>query len=98
MSAIGQPDNGFGWSTMDSGESNLAVSAMKRTPQKTITGVMAFRRLAGEFKRIPHEVRDVLYFGACVVVRKDQRVPPDLPFEYFFDYFHVSLSSVAMMA
>ena len=61
-------------------------------------GRMAFRRLAGEFKRIPHEVRDVLYFGACVVVRKDQRVPPDLPFEYFFDYFHVSLSSVAMMA
>ena len=40
MSAIGHPESGFGCSTMDSGDRIFAVSAMKRTPQNTITGAV----------------------------------------------------------
>ena len=45
MSAIGQPAEGTGWSTVEAGERILAVSAMKETPQKTMTGAPAFLAL-----------------------------------------------------
>ena len=71
-SAIGQPAFSAGKRTVRSGDRILAVSAMKRTPQKTITGACRLGRGAGQFQGISYEIRDQLYLRALVGVGQDK--------------------------
>ena len=83
VAASEQPAARSGSSTVFAGERIAAVSAMKCTPQKTITSAVVLRRLPREPERVAHHVRDVLHLGTLVVVREDHGVafarrPPDL--------------------
>ena len=69
-----QPASGSGISTCLSGLRIAAVSAMKWTPQKTITVRVRRRRLPGEPERVADVVRDVLHLRQLVVVGEDDRV------------------------
>ncbi len=56
------------------GERIAAVSAMKCTPQKTMTSRVGLRGFAAQAERVADEIGDVLHLGALVVVREDDRV------------------------
>ena len=73
-SASEQPAPRSGISTVFSGERTEAVSAMKWTPQNSITVGVGLRRLAREAERVADEVGDVLELGQLVVVGEDHRV------------------------
>ena len=62
-----------GSSTVFSGESTEAVSAMKCTPQNAITSASVFAACCDSAERIAHEVRHILDLGQLVVVREDHR-------------------------
>ena len=74
VAASEQPAARSGSSTVFSGERMAAVSAMKCTPQKTITSAAGPGGLAREPERVAHDVGDVLHFGTLVVVGEDHRV------------------------
>ena len=73
-SASEQPASRSGSSTVLSGHRIEAVSAMKWTPQKTITSASGVGGLAGEAERVAHVVGDVLDLGHLVVVGEDHGV------------------------
>ena len=75
VDASEQPAARSGSSTVFFGERIAAVSAMKCTPQKTMTSASRLRRLARQAERVADEIGDVLHLGALVVVREDDRVP-----------------------
>ena len=60
-----------GSSTVFSGESTDAVSAMKCTPQKAITSASVFAACCESAERVADEVGHVLDLGQLVVVRED---------------------------
>ena len=74
VAASEQPASRSGSSTVFCGERIAAVSAMKWTPQKTITEALGGRRLLREAERVADEVGDVLDLGTLVVVGQDHRV------------------------
>jgi hypothetical protein len=53
----------IGSRTVFCGDRIAAVSAMKCTPQKTMTSAVGLRRLAREAERVADEVGDVLHLG-----------------------------------
>ena len=73
VSASEHPAARSGRRTVFVGERIAAVSAMKCTPQKTITsaGLGSFAR---QTERIANKVRHVLDFGAFVVVGEDDGI------------------------
>ncbi len=73
-SASEQPASGSGIRTVFSGQRIEAVSAMKCTPQKTMTACVGRGRLAAEPERVADVVGDVLHLGHLVVVGKDDGV------------------------
>ena len=60
-----------GSSTVFSGESTDAVSAMKCTPQNAITSASVFAACCESAERVADEVGHVLDLGQLVVVRED---------------------------
>ncbi len=69
-----QPAVRSGSSTSLSGFRILAVSAMKWTPQKTITSASVFAAACAECQAVADDVRDVLDLALLVVVREDDGV------------------------
>jgi len=63
-----------GSTTILSGFNIFAVSAMKWTPQKTITSALVFARLLGKPQRITHKIRHVLDLRHLIVVRQNDRI------------------------
>ena len=81
-SASEQPALRSGISTVFSGFSSFAVSAMKCTPASTITDGVGARRLAGQRQAVADDVADrVEDVRRLVVVRQDDRVPLALQLE-----------------
>ena len=79
VAASEQPAARSGSSTRFCGDRIAAVSAMKCTPQKTITVRVGLRRLARQPERVAHEIGDVLHLGALVVVREHDGVAAPAP-------------------
>ncbi len=81
-SASEQPALVSGISTVFSGFSSFAVSAMKCTPASTITIGIGARRLARQRQAVADDVADrVEDVRRLVVVRQDDRVPLALQLE-----------------
>ena len=74
VDASEQPASRSGRSTVFSGDRIFAVSAMKWTPQNTMTSAVGRRGLPREPERVADVVGDVLDLGHLVVVRQDHRV------------------------
>ena len=62
-------------STVLSGLSIAAVSAMKWTPQNAMTALSVVAAVARQAQRVAHVVGHVLDLGHLVVVGQDDRVP-----------------------
>ena len=74
LAASEQPASVSGISTVFSGERIAAVSAMKWTPQKTITSASVLAADLREPERVADEVGHVLDVGHLVVVGEDHGV------------------------
>ena len=74
LSASEQPARRSGRITRRLGFRIFAVSAMKWTPQKTITSASTLRGLARQLERVADEVGHLEDLGTLVVVRQDDGV------------------------
>ena len=73
-SASEQPASRSGTTTILSGFRIFAVSAMKWTPQNTMTSACGLGRGLRQLERVADEVGEVLDLGLLVVVREDHGV------------------------
>ena len=77
-----QPARKSGSNTVFSGQRIAAVSAMKCTPQKTITSASVLAARLRKPQRIGHEIGDFLHLGALVMMGQDHCVALATKFAY----------------
>ena len=87
MSAMGQPASVSGRRTVFSGERIFAVSAMKWTPQKTITSASVLAASMLSPRESPTKSATVLHLGKLVVVGQDDGLAFLLQLLYLFNEF-----------